>query len=154
MSHKQKYQWIVAVLSMAAVAAGTITLLRQGRETLFGISIPSETYSALFLIGDILLMVYVCHQASRAMEAEIEFDAARKALWFIKNGVVAPPSADESELAYELRVAIEFVRFGMKALEQPAVPRDQVQRAKVSLQETLDSLETARGTLQRGSPFG
>jgi hypothetical protein len=154
MLHKQRYQWMFAVLSMAAVAAGTITLLRQGRETLFGISIPSEIHLALFLIGEILLMVYVFHQASRVMEAEIEFAAARKALWFIKTGVAARPSADESELAYELRVAIEFVRFGMKAIEQPVVPRDQVQRAKVSLQETLDSLETARHILQRGFPFG
>jgi hypothetical protein len=95
-------------------------------------------------------MVY--RQASRAMEAEMEFAAAREALWFIKNGVVAPPSADESELAYEL--AIKFVRFGMKAIEQPAVPRDQLQRAKVSLQETLDSLETSMRTLQRGYPLG
>jgi hypothetical protein len=154
MSHKQKYQWTFAVLSMAAVAAGTMILLRQGRETLFRISIPSEIHLALFLIGDILLMVNVFHQATRAMEAGIEFAAARKALWFIRNGVVARPSADESELAYELRVAIEFVRYGMKAIEQPAVPRDQVQRAKVSLQETLDSLETARRNLQRSSPLG
>jgi hypothetical protein len=63
-------------------------------------------------------------------------------------------SADESELAYELRVTIEFVRFGMKAIEQPAVPRDQVQRAKVSLQETLDILETARRNLRQEFPFG
>jgi hypothetical protein len=125
-----------------------------GRETFFGISIPSEIHLALFLIGDILLMVCVFYHARRVMDAEIEFAAAREALWFIRNGVVARPSADESELAYELRVAVEFVRFGMKAMEQPAVPRDQVQRAKVSLQETLDSLETARQNLQRSSPFG
>ena len=124
------------------------------RETLFGISIPGEIHLALFLIGDILLMVYVFHQASKATEKEIGFAAARKALWFIKNGVVARPSEDESELAYELRVAIEFVRFGMKAIEQTAVPRDQVQRAGVNLQETLDALETARRILQRGSPSG
>jgi hypothetical protein len=129
-------------------------LLRQGREALFGISIPNEIHLALFLIGDNLLMVYVFHQPSRAIDAEIEFAAARKALWFIKNGVEARPTADESELAYALRVAMEFVRFEMKAIEQPAVPRDHVQRAKVSLQETLDNLETARRTLQRGSPFG
>ena len=111
---------------------------------MFGISIPSEIHLALFLIGDILLMVYVFHHASRAREAEIRFAAARQALWFIKNGVVARPSEDESELAYELRVAIEFVRFGDEGHRTTGRTADQVQRARVSLEETLDTLETAR----------
>ncbi len=108
MSHKQKHKWILAVLGMAAVAAGTITLLRQERGTSVRMSIPGEVQLALFLIAGNLLIVYVYRQASRAIEAEIRFAAARQTLWFIKNGVIARPSADESELAYELRVTIRM----------------------------------------------
>jgi len=110
--------------------------------------------TGLVLVAGLLLTVYVYRQVSRAIETEVRFAAARQTMWFMKNGVIARPSADESELAYELRATIECVRFGMKAIEQSAVPLDQVQRAKVSLQETLDSLETARRNLQRSSHSG
>jgi hypothetical protein len=80
--------------------------------------------------------------------------AAHETLSFIRNGI-RPPSADESELAFELRVTIECVRFGMNAIEQSAIPLDQLRRAKLSLQDTLDSLEAAsRNLQQRSSPFG
>jgi hypothetical protein len=142
-----------SVLGIAAVAAEAITLLRQERGTLFGISIPGEVQLALFLIGDILLMVYVFWQASRATEADIRLAAAHETLSLIKNGI-RPPSADESELAFELRVTIECVRFGMNAIEQSGIPLDQLRRARLSVQDTLDSLEAARQNLQRSSPFG
>ena len=48
-----------SVLSMAAVTGEVIALLRQDRQTLFGISIYNAIQLALFLIGDILVMVYV-----------------------------------------------------------------------------------------------
>ncbi len=104
MSHKQKHQWILAVLSMAAVAAGTITLLRQKLGTSLKISIPGEVQLPLFLVAGILPIIYVYRETSRAIEREIRLPAARQTLWFIKNGVMARPSEDESELASELRV--------------------------------------------------
>lgn len=143
-----------SVLGTAAVAAGTITWLCREGGTSVRMPIPGEVTLALFLVAGILLMVYVYRRASRAIETEIRLAAARLTLWFIKNGVIGRPSADESDLAYELRVTIECVRFGMKAIEQSAVPLDQVARTRFILQETLDSLETTRQILQRGSPFG
>jgi hypothetical protein len=79
--------------------------------------------------------------------------AAHETLSSIRNGIT-PRSADESELAFELRVTIECIRFGMNAQEQSATPLDQLRPAKLSLQDTLDSLEAARRNLQRSSPFG
>jgi hypothetical protein len=80
--------------------------------------------------------------------------AAHQTLSSIRNGI-RPRSADESELAFELRVTIECVRFGMNAIEQSAIPLDQLREAKLSLQDTLDSLEAASRNLQQGSsPFG
>jgi hypothetical protein len=61
--------------------------------------------------------------------------------------VIAWPSAEEYELTYELQVMIACVRFGMKAIEQSAVRLDQVQRARLSLQDTLDCLEITRRIL-------
>lgn len=112
--------------------------------------IPGEVTLALFLVAGILLMVYVYRRASRAIETEIGLAGARRTLWFIKNGVIGRPSADESELTYELRVTIECVRFGMKAIEQSAVPLDQVERTRFILQETLDSLETTKPDFATG----
>jgi hypothetical protein len=127
MSQKGKDQWILGLLSMAAVAAGTMALLRYQLGTSFRISIPGEVQLALFLVAGIPLMVYVYLHASRAIEREIRFAAAHQTLWFIKNGAKARPWAVESELGYELRVTIECVRLGMKAIEQSAVPLDQVE---------------------------
>jgi hypothetical protein len=43
----------------------------------------------------------------------------------------------------------------MNAIEQSAIPLDQLREAKLSLQDTLDSLEAASRNLQQGSsPFG
>ncbi len=79
--------------------------------------------------------------------------AAHETLSSIRNGI-RPPSAEESELEFELRVTIECIRFGMNAIEQSALPLDQLRRAKLSVQDTLDSLEGASRNLQRSSPFG
>jgi hypothetical protein len=59
MSHKRRDQWVFSVLSMAAVTVKRIALLRQDRQTLFGISISNEIQLVLFLIGDIPVMLYV-----------------------------------------------------------------------------------------------
>jgi len=79
--------------------------------------------------------------------------AAHQTLSSIRNEI-RPRSADESELEFELRVTIECVRFGMNAIEQSAIPLDQLQGAKLSLQDMLDSLEVASRNLQRRSRCG
>jgi hypothetical protein len=79
--------------------------------------------------------------------------AAHETLSLIRNEI-KPRSADESELAFELRVTIECIRFGINAIEQSAIPLDQLRRANLSIQETLDSIEAASRNLQRSSPFG
>jgi hypothetical protein len=59
MSHKRRDQWLFSVVKHGRSYGEAIALLRQDRQTLFGISISNEIQLVLFLIGDIPVMVYV-----------------------------------------------------------------------------------------------
>jgi hypothetical protein len=85
MLHKQKHHRF-AVLCTASVAAGTTILLRHGRGTSLRISISDEIQRALILVVEIVITAYVFRQASRTIETEIGFAAARQAWSFITNG--------------------------------------------------------------------
>jgi hypothetical protein len=51
------------------------------------------------------------------------------------------PSAIEFEMAYQIRIAVERIRFAIKHMEQFAKPRDQVRDADLQLLDALDRLE-------------
>jgi hypothetical protein len=51
------------------------------------------------------------------------------------------PSAIEFEMAYQIRIAVERIRFAIKHMEQFAKPCDQVREAGLQLLDALDRLE-------------
>ena len=66
---------------------------------------------------------------------------------FIEAEVHARPSALEFELAYQARVAIDRIRFAIKATENRSHP-DQLQEAGMQLLDALDRLEAAESRFQ------
>ena len=57
--------------------------------------------------------------------------------------VKSQPSSVEFEMAYQVRVAIERIRFAIKATEQFAQHPEQLQEAGIQLLDALDRLEAA-----------
>ena len=51
------------------------------------------------------------------------------------------PSAIEFEMAYQVRIAVERIRFAIKHMEQFAKPCDLVREAGLQLLDALDRLE-------------
>jgi hypothetical protein len=51
------------------------------------------------------------------------------------------PCAIEFEMAYQIRIAVERIRFAIKHVEQFAKPCDQVREAGLQLLDALDRLE-------------
>ncbi len=66
---------------------------------------------------------------------------------FIEAEVLARPSALEFELAYQVRVAIDRIRFAIKATESRSHP-DQLKEAGMQLLDALDRLEAAERRFQ------
>ncbi len=154
MYNDQKHQWIFRLSSVAALATEVVSLLRQVRETWLGISVPSETQLAVFLIVDILLMAYVFHRASKARESYIRAAVAREMLWMPETGISCGSWRDEVES--ELRVTIECYRSAIRAIDQSVIvsfidPGELVERRR-ELQNCVDTLEGARLTLSGVKP--
>jgi hypothetical protein len=57
--------------------------------------------------------------------------------------VKSHPSSVEFEMAYQVRVAIDRIRFAIKATEQFAQHPEQLQEAGIQLLDALDRLEAA-----------
>ncbi len=67
------------------------------------------------------------------------------------------PSPHEFEMAYQVRVAMDRIRFAIKATEQFAQHPEQLQEASFQLLDALDRLESAERDFQmrfRKSPVG
>ena len=80
-------------------------------------------------------------------------ETLKEFIGFIEAEVHARPSALEFELAYQARVAIDRIRFAIKATENRSHP-DQLQEAGMQLLDALDRLEAAERRFQnrwRGS---
>ena len=67
----------------------------------------------------------VMHQIVATIEAEMK----------------SRPSAIEFEMAYQVRIAIERIRFAIKHAEQFAKPSDPMREASLQLLDALDRLE-------------
>ncbi|MDQ2843681.1 MAG: hypothetical protein M3Y72_22100 [Acidobacteriota bacterium] len=65
----------------------------------------------------------------------------------IEAGAHSRPSALEFELAYQARVAIDRIRFAIKATENRSQP-EQLREAGMQLLDALDRLETAERRFQ------
>ena len=60
----------------------------------------------------------------------------------IEADVLSRPSPIEFEMAYQVRIAIERIRFAIRHVEQFGAPCPQVRDAALQLLEALDRLET------------
>jgi len=63
--------------------------------------------------------------------------------------VKSPPSPIEFEMAYQVRVAIDRIRFAIKATDQFAHHHRQLQEAGLQLLDALDRLESADRGFER-----
>jgi len=63
--------------------------------------------------------------------------------------VKPPPSPIEFEMAYQVRVAIDRIRFAIKVTDQFAHHLRQLQEAGLQLLDALDRLESAERGFQR-----
>jgi len=70
-----------------------------------------------------------------------------------QNGVVSRPSPMEFELAYQVRVAIDCIRFSIKAKGQSAEQPDQLLQGNLQLLDALDRLQSAERSFQRRFRF-
>jgi hypothetical protein len=61
------------------------------------------------------------------------------------------PSPSEFEMAYQIRVAIDRIRFPIKATERSAKERSELQHANLELLEALDRLQSAEQCFQARS---
>ena len=60
----------------------------------------------------------------------------------IEADVMSRPSPVEFEMAYQVRIAIDRIRFAIRHVEQFSAPCPQVRDATVQLLEALDRLES------------
>jgi hypothetical protein len=68
---------------------------------------------------------------------------AREVFSLIEAKIFCRPSPTEFELAYQARVAIDRIRFAIKATDQFAHHPQQLQEAGLQLLDALDRLESA-----------
>ena len=59
----------------------------------------------------------------------------------IEADVKSRPAAIEFEMAYQVRIAIERIKFAIKHTEQFGRPSDQIREANLQLLDALDRLE-------------
>ena len=76
-------------------------------------------------------------------------EAVDQVLRMIEDSANSTPSANEFEMAYQSRVAIDRIRFAIKATEQAADQPEQLREAGLQLLGALGRLETAERSFQR-----
>ncbi len=70
-----------------------------------------------------------------------------------QNEMVSRPSPMEFELAYQVRIAIDCIRFSIKATEQSAGQPEQLLQGNLQLLDALDRLQSAERSFQRRFRF-
>ncbi len=75
-------------------------------------------------------------------------ELAKEVFSIVEAKVLSRPSPAEFEMAYQIRVAIEKIRFAVKATEQFGRPQE-LQEAGLQLVEALDRLQSADRAFQR-----
>jgi hypothetical protein len=76
-------------------------------------------------------------------------ELVREVLSIIEDEVSRRPSGIEFEFAYQARVAVDCIRFAIKALEGSSKNSDELQQANLQLLDALDRLELAERSFQR-----
>ena len=76
-------------------------------------------------------------------------EAVEQVLRMIEDSANSTPSAIEFEMAYQSRVAMDRIRFAIKATEQAADQPEQLREAGLQLLDALGRLETAERSFQR-----
>lgn len=77
-------------------------------------------------------------------------ELAHEVFAIVEANVRSRPSPMEFEMAYQIRVAIDCIRFAIKAAEQPSrQPPRQLQEASLQLLDALDRLESADRSFRR-----
>jgi hypothetical protein len=164
------------MLSALAIEVLAVALLLQNRETWFGMSISYTEQSVLALIVSILALAYImradsrftrdvlqssttvlkeemtrvqeeCARAKIALEQVIATPRAHEVS--SPDQLASRPSPVEFELAYQVRVAIDCIRFSIKATEQSVKQPDQLVEASLQLLDALDRLRSAERSFQR-----
>ncbi len=75
-------------------------------------------------------------------------DLAKEVFAIVETKVRATPSPSEFEMAYQMRVAMDCIRFAIKATEQPGHTAEQSQEVGLQLMDALDRLESAERSFQ------
>jgi len=177
-------QFKVRLLLALATEVVTLALLFQDREIWFGIRVSQDVQFVFFLIVSIATLVYMicahfrftndyqesittiitqahagveraCTEAVRCLSAleEQATKIAAAADASLQNGEETPRA--EFELAYQVRVAIDCIRFAVKATEQSVEEPNEVreaslrQEANFQLIDALDRLQSAEINFQR-----
>jgi hypothetical protein len=79
------------------------------------------------------------------MNAEL----AREVFAIVEANVKSRPSPMEFEMAYQMRVSIDCIRFAIKATDQSTPDPQQLEEAGLQLLDALDRLESADRDFQR-----
>jgi hypothetical protein len=173
----------VGLLLALATEVVTVALLFQDREIWFGIRASQGVQFVFFLIVSIATLVYMirahfrftndyqesittiitqahagveraCTEAERCLSAleEQVTKIAAAADASLQNGEETRPA--EFELAYQVRVAMDCIRFAIRATEQSVEEPNQVreaslrQEANLQLLDALDRLQSAERRFQ------
>jgi len=75
-------------------------------------------------------------------------ELAREVFAIVEAKVRSRPSPMEFEMAYQIRVAVDRIRFAIKATDQFARHPHQLQEASLQLLDALDRLESAERDFQ------
>jgi hypothetical protein len=78
----------------------------------------------------------------------VKTDAIEEVVSLLEAEIRSRPSPGELEMAYQIRVAIDRIRFAIKATERSAKERSEVQQASLELLEALDRLQSADRSFQ------
>ncbi len=76
-------------------------------------------------------------------------DLANEVFAIVEAKVRSTPSPSEFEMAYQMRVAMDCIRFAIKTTEQPGHTPEQIQEAGLHLMDALDRLQSADRNFQR-----
>jgi hypothetical protein len=175
-NHQSLKHFRARTLIAVVVEGVVVALMMQNREIWFGIPVSFAGQAVLWLITTILLLVYLIRTHHRAMnealqllimDAESQITRVQEAFACAKTSldkvmktglaheessqdvVVGSPSPMEFELAYQVRVAIDCIRFSIKATEQSVKQPDQLVEASLQLLDALDRLQSAERSFQR-----
>lgn len=79
----------------------------------------------------------------------MSFDLMQEVLQMIETEARSRPTGVDYELAYQVRVAIDRIRFAIKQTEQFAPHTDQMKNAGLQLLDALDRLQSAERRFQQ-----